>query len=1756
MDQIKSSRRPCRIQVTKLINTINGVLADAEPDNDTLKAQLNVLNRAYGTLQEWDLKMKEQMVRDGVGDDEQDREFDDIMNYDMKYEYTRTLVEKTIEKTEDGSTQSQQDVPISRLAQDKKTYKLPKIQLKKFGGELKEWLGFWSQFEKIHVDRQLHDADKFQYLVQAMTEGSRARDLVCSYPQSADNYPKVVEALKARFGKDELLVEVYVRELLKLVIHNVCQSKDQIDLAKLFDQLESHLRALESLGVSSEKYNAMLYPMVESCLPVNVLRAWQRSSLWKEEVTDKETKLHHMMVFLRGEVEGEQRISLAREGFGMNPAPAETEKSTGKGGKRTVNKEKMQSTDDIPTAMGLLSVGTSIGCVFCGKKHESQNCFTAQSWSLEEKKKKLQEGHRCFICLRSGHRSKSCKLNAKCMICNHKHYAILCPELGNDKQSHATKADQPGEEEKIGESSLSTSNQTCSNDVVLHTLSVRIRGNEKTKIVRVLVDTGSQHSYILKKLALDLGYKPTGKATFSHALFGGTSTEQQHHAKYLAHLEHLSGSFKCNFDVYDQVRICGGIPRPSNPEWIKELKMKNVVIHDFGSGAPEIEVLIGADIFGKLLTGNIIQLTGGLTAIETKLGWSIMGRAPVTSSANANVNMTVTSMLCQPALSDLWELEKIGIRDPGEKLSKEELDEQAREHFRRTVSRDEDGRYQVSLPWIDGHPPLPSNKVVAEKRLQSATRKLNVENMYDEYNSIFNEWQNMEIVERVPNDELGKACHYLPHRPVFKPESLTTKVRPVFDASCQGVVTSGMLPEPILPLSQARVSLNQCLAKGPNLLEMIPDLLLRFREKPVGAIADIRKAFLMINVKPEDRDFLRFLWWDNSACQRTIVMRHRRVVFGVNCSPYLLGAVIDFHLNALPPELEKTAVKLSQSLYVDNVVASFGQKEEYEEFRNTSISILEDAKFDLRLWESNLDAPDELKISNVLGLKWNRTTDTLFCEPSFYFLDDKPITKRIMLSSVAKIFDPVGFLSPVTLIPKILLQRTWSTKLSWDEEVDEETQKSFQKWAMQLELLPLVRVPRYTFCDGEFTLHVFCDASTTGYAAVVYVRSETTDGIQVHLLMAKSRVVPIKELTVNRLELIACEIGARMGHTVKKALDCEDKPMTYWSDSSTVLAWIHRNDEWNTFVGNRVKKILSMSTAQDWRHVPGSQNPADLPSRGCDARFLLESKWWEGPQWLRSDPSTWPSNKYEESEADVLCEKKKLAITMTVLSPETEWYSPEKCHISKYTSLVRVMAYVCRFVEKCQKKTFAHGQLSVDELEQGEKCLLRMVQKEAFQDTKNFNLAVKKAEDDLLRVHTKIIMREDAESFRAPILLPSNHSVVDSLVREEHLQNCHAGVQFLMSRLREKVWILRGRKTIERIVTKCVRCRRFRAKHPEPEAAPLPENRIRDAMPFEVIGIDYAGPLFLKDGSKAWIALYTCAVYRGVHLELVSSLSTDVFLLSLRRFISRHGRPSVIYTDNGTNFVGAQGLLRKLNWNKIGAETSIHRIKWIFNPPASPWWGGWWERLVRSVKELLVRVLGKSVLNFEEMCTVLCDVEAVVNGRPLTYVYENDDIVPLTPAMFIHGGRSSGVPDLDAVKAGDLQRRHRLRLRMMSDLRSRFRKEYLGLLVQKGKKKTGSTLKVGDVALIGIENKKRLLWPIGKINEIIAGRDGIARVAKIRTSHGMLTRPLQRLYPLEVNEVDAEIQEKTASNESESVVEPDSSLRSRYGRLIKKPDRL
>ncbi|PFX13477.1 hypothetical protein AWC38_SpisGene22432 [Stylophora pistillata] len=449
----------------------------------------------------------------------------------------------------------------------------------------------------------------------------------------------------------------------------------------------------------------------------------------------------------------------------------------------------------------------------------------------------------------------------------------------------------------------------------------------------------------------------------------------------------------------------------------------------------------------------------------------------------------------------------------------------------------------------------------------------------------------------------------------------------------------------------------------------------------------------------------------------------------------------------------------------------------------------------------------------------------------------------------------------------------------------------------------------------------------------------------------------------------------------------------------------------------------------------GPQNRADLPTRGLSASQLGESHlWWKGPFWLQESEKDWHEDlRSKPSDEIVDQERKSKASVSCIVEPKEPFI--DFTRFSKYSRLLRTVAWIKRFVTNSRVKEDERidSILTSSEIQNAERWLISHVQKASFPEEitsskqhgpeKDGNLAnlnpFMYTTSGFLRVRGRIHKSLLPEEEKHPIILPSNHPVVKLLIDDVHRRELHAGVEHTFSVLRQKFRLIKGRLTVRQTLRNCLLCRHYLTKPFGQRMAPLPEDRIKPAPPFTNVGLDFAGLLYLKDsGDKVYICLFTCAVTRAVHLELVCDMTAERFLLALRRMIARRGMCSIIWSDNAKNFKAAHKELRQcwrvLQSDQTQSVLSQKKIQWKFIVEKAPWWGGFYERVIKSVKTPLKKLFAKAMLDTEQLTTILAEIKAQLNSRPLTYLgADPDGYSVITPAHILIGRNLQVCPTKD-----------------------------------------------------------------------------------------------------------------------------------------------
>ncbi|XP_044747143.1 uncharacterized protein LOC123308514 [Coccinella septempunctata] len=1013
-----------------------------------------------------------------------------------------------------------------------------------------------------------------------------------------------------------------------------------------------------------------------------------------------------------------------------------------------------------------------------------------------------------------------------------------------------------------------------------------------------------------------------------------------------------------------------------------------------------------------------------------------------------------------------------------------------------------------------------------------------------------NEYENLGHMTKIntSNDSIRNTIFYLPHHGVMKTSSTTTKLRVVFDGSSK--TSSG-------------ISLNDVLKVGPTIQNDLFTIVIRFRTYKYVVTADIEKMYRMVKIRPDQRDLQRILWRSDQS-QELCHYKLNTVTYGTASAAFLAIRALFQVAKENETKFPKASQVIKSSFYVDDLLTGFDSIEDGKKVLSELVHILSSAGFNLRKFVSNnsemLEHITQVKsestqtfINNdettkTLGLIWNSADDIFKYTVSYN--QSSNVTKRTILSVVAQIFDPLGLIGPCTIKAKIIIQKLWQLGFHWDESLPVNLHSAWIEFSSQILYLHSINVARHIICSDPISieLHCFGDASEKAYGTCCYLRSvDQFNQIHVHLVCAKSRVAPLKMITLPKLELCAALLSIQLSQKVLQAMSDKIDNTYYWSDSSIALAWINtESHQLKTFVANRVTEIQQFSNKNQWGHVPSESNPADIISRGINPKELMECKlWWNGPVWLSREKSFWP--KTDILPQSEIPEIKKTDLTLIIMTDSQDISIIDR--FSSLTKLHRVIAFCQRFINNSKisipENRFA-GKLSKSEIDNSLNTICKLVQRNAFPsefvslekykqispNSKIVSLNPFMDKNGLIRVGGRLKHSNLTYNQKHPILLPHHCNYTKLVIRHEHLRHLHAGAQATLAAVRSKFWLINGRSAVRGVLRRCVTCFRSKPIESRYQMGDIPNSRLKPQRPFATTGIDFAGPFHIKDGRtknrkiiKCYLCIFVCFVTKAAHLELSEDLSSESFLKCLTRFVSRRGVCTDIYSDNGTNFVGTERELKIVlsnleNNSQFNDFLNLNRINWHFSPPHAPNFGGLWEACVKSTKFHLKRIVGNSHLTFEGLYTVITQVEAVLNSRPLSPMSNDpNDLSPLTPGHFLIGEPLTTLPQDDVRHVASNRLSHFKNIqKQMQHFWQRWSHEHLNHLQERMKwRQSTPNLETGILVLLKDDNTAPLCWKMGRIIDVFPGKDGIVRVVNVKTANGVFKRPVSKICVLPIN---------------------------------------
>ena len=1168
-------------------------------------------------------------------------------------------------------------------------------------------------------------------------------------------------------------------------------------------------------------------------------------------------------------------------------------------------------------------------CTLCHKGHDIDDCRQFLAKSVEDRKSFAREKQLCFGCLCSGHVSKECKNRKQCRKCNKMHPTSLhgdnkIPKRSNRENTSVKEiVDGQSTVDRRSASMLGVSFKSHSRECQMSSMVLPVYlshddypGTER--LVYALLDSQSDTTFILEDT-----YKALGLNGVEVNLMLSTMTAENMVVKTVK-IKGLSvRGFSSNMKIqlpttYSRQIMPANRSHIPSPEMAKKFPhLSSIASELLPLQDCEIGLLIGYNCARALMPREVIAPdTEGPYAQRTELGWGIVGIVEEGETDDFGTSHNIISCQVpsnwrrdpnQPERTLVSFQTKIKeVIKPSDVAAMMELDFNEKEAGSRAMSYDDhkflnflqneihlkDGHYEMPLPFRSGRPDLPNNKSMAVHRLKHLRRKLESDSGYrDHYNGFMNDIIMKGHAEIVPESELNEdtdSVWYIPHHGVYHPKK-RDKLRVVFDCSAK---FNG-------------VSLNDHLLQGPDLTNRLVGVLNRFRKEPVAFLCDIEQMFHQFRVFSKDRNYLRFLWWkDDDLSHEPVEFRMCVHLFGAVSSPgctiYALKQI------AIDNEIEFGAVVadfIKRDFYVDDGLKSVPTVEDAIELIDKSRKMCSKGGIRLHKFLSNskevldrippedlakglkdLDFEnDMLPVERALGIQWCTETDSLQFRLT---LNERPATRRGILSMLNSVYDPLGFLAPVVLTGKQILQEMCRENADWDTPLPDRLKQRWEKWTTDLRHLESLKIqrcvkPSYFGQVKEVELHHFSDASSTGYGQCTYLRLIDEIG-QVHcsLLVGKARVAPLKPVTIPRLELVAALLSTKISTLLQKELEYTSVKEWFWTDSNIVLGYIgNESRRFHVFVANRVQQIRELTEPYQWRYISTNENPADIASRGATVHDLLNKpEWFAGPKFLWKNEPYQPEGQVESNLSLDDPEIKQVKVFDTVtdvarhasILQRIEYFSDWQ---RAKGAIARCLKYKELLLNRVKGDNTSNRTIEIIDIQKAEAEIIRQLQSMFFEDEINLlsqmirqppesrnNRLKKKSplfklepfidEFGLLRVGGRLRWSDLGPDVKHPIILPRKSHVTNLVITHFHKSCQHQGRGLTTNALRAAgFWILGCSSAVGFIISKCVTCRKLRSTTQGQKMSDLPSDRLEATSPFVYSAVDYFGPWLIMMSS-------------------------------------------------------------------------------------------------------------------------------------------------------------------------------------------------------------------------------------------------------------------------------------------------------------------
>ena len=1657
---------------------------------------------------------------------------------------------------------------------------LPQHDLPLFDGDPTKYCDFIRSFENLIENKTSSPSARLYYLVQYTTGQVRELMRSCLPMRDDEGYREARKLLLERFGQPYKIACALVE---KIANGFVIRADDGVGLQKLSVQLTSCSNTLKEIGYTSKLQNPDTLRRIVDRLPVSLKLKWRElvDVIIQKEHREVTVKDLTDFVVARARVANHPIFGRIHNHDGKNAENVNKQRQQYRARNYAIGGAQQVSRDEETKGVRCPSCESNHWLSQCHafKKLTVEDRYKLVR-AKNLCKNCLVPGHFVKDCpKRSFCRVHDCKEKHSTFLHPKRIKETLeKPKDDPDPPTIVPKNDEVSSNEssngyvRIKGQSQPAVKGTSTTGLAIVPVRVKAKGTDKTIETYAFLDSGSNTSFCTEKLLKQLNI--SGKRT----ALSLTTMENVNKP-----VECSSVNLDVfNLDETNYVELSNVFSRPRLPVSKDCMANQSDVerwSHLVGIEIPQIDadvgLLIGSDVPEALQPLEVRRSNnGGPFAARTIFGWVLNGplgrtvnQLPTSNLVDASFKLELNQQFesfCNMEFND-------SIYDPKTSLSQN--DRKAIKIMEASVKH-KDGHYEIALPWKNYPPCLEDNKRLAEHRLSLLKKRLQRDPaLLSKYAAFMEDLLSKGYAQRVQDNKLGSLnTHwYLPHHPVFHPKK-PDKTRVVFDCSAKYRGTSlndQLLQGPDLTNSLVGV-LTRFREERVAFMSDVESMFYQVLVRPSDCDALRFLWWPNGNLDQPPEEFRMRVHLFGGASSPSCANFALRKTAEDNKEEFDPVAIETVNKNFYVDDCLKSTATEAEAIHLSSQLRQLLAKGGFRltKWISNSKEVMESLPESERAVSLKELVFGRTVVERALGLQWNVVSDQFGFK---IVVKERPFTRRGILSTVCSIYDPLGFAAPFVFQAKLFLQDLCRKKLDWDDVISEEDQKRWKAWLEDLLQLEKVVINRCLKPAnfGKITsrqIHNFSDASQVGYGAVTYLRlTDDQENTSCSFVMGKARLAPLKSITVPRMELSAAVLATRLDKITREELSQPVDQSFFWTDSTCVLRYIENDSKrFQTFVANRVAAIRDSSLPSQWNYVDTESNPADEASRGVPADGM--QRWINGPEFLSQTMENWPQRPADmggvpQDDPEIKESAKVYATGTDSAYPFSKVFE----RISSWNKLKKVVAWALRYKSILRERARdKHNKpflsdihvdvntirpISVTEFNAAEREILRLVQIEYYGDelTRVTHSAqpncqrkpksMKKSSsiykldpilvNDLLRVGGRLQRAPIDDEAKHPIILPKKHHVVQLLVRHFHHSSGHSGIEDTLSLIRRRYWIVKGRSSVRSIVSRCFDCKRRQAPVQQQKMSDLPVDRVTPSQPpFTCVGVDCFGPFVVRRGRsemKRYGVLFTCLAIRAVHVEVVHSLDTGSFIDALRRFIARRGQPKEIRSDNGSNFVGGERELREAiaGWNQDQVHQFLLQksIKWTFNPPASSHFGGVWERCIRTVRKVLNALLKEQVLNDEGLTTLMCEVESIINGRPITKLSDDPrDLSPLTPNHLLLLRSGPVVPPGSFAKNDTYGQRRWRQVQYLADIFwRRWIREYLPMLQERQVwNKTRENIAVDDVVLVVDEKTPRGSWPLGRVLEVHTNRkDGFVRSLKVKTGTTVLIRPISKIVLLE-----------------------------------------